>query len=155
MLISELPCEILSRSPAETEAAGAALAGYFTARSVREGFLAMRGDLGAGKTAFTRGFVSVLCPDARVKSPTYTIVNEYRGSCSVHHFDTYSITGEDDLYSTGFFDMTDGFLVCEWSENIGYALPPHRFEITIERTETDENERRITVRELCAEGEST
>ena len=104
------------------------------------------GDLGVGKTAFVRGFVSALLPDARVKSPTYTIVNEYRGaSIPVFHFDVYRIEGEDDLYSTGYYDYLDaGYLLCEWSEKIPFALPGDRITVRIEKTDGADG-RRITL----------
>ena len=94
----------LTRSPEETEAAGAALANILINedRSLPR-FIAMYGDLGSGKTAFTRGFASVASPSSAVRSPTFTIVNEYRGGDTpVFHFDMYRINGEDDLYSIGF-----------------------------------------------------
>jgi len=147
MLITDLPFTVNTHSAEETEAVGAALADLFCREDINSAFLAMQGDLGAGKTAFTRGFASVICPEAKVKSPTFAIVNEYRGKTPIHHMDTYRIKDDDDLYSTGFYDITDGFVVCEWSENISYALPAHRYEIRIEYTEA-ENERVITVKEI-------
>ena len=124
----------------------------FAKRLLEEGrksvFIALYGDLGVGKTAFTRGFTSAIC-DARVKSPTYTVVNEYRGGAvPVFHFDMYRIDGDDDLYSTGFYDYIDtGYLICEWSENIPFALPENRFNITVEKTDNGDG-RRITIEEI-------
>lgn len=87
--------------------------------------VALFGDLGSGKTVFVRGMASVLAPDAAVQSPSYTIVNEYMGNpVNLYHFDMYRITGEDDLYSIGFYDYSDAVLAIEWSEKISYALPP-------------------------------
>ena len=81
-------------SAAETESAGRALCERLLAAGQPTAFIALSGDLGVGKTAFVRGFVSALAPDARVKSPTYTIVNEYRGGrIPVFHFDVYRIEG--------------------------------------------------------------
>ena len=107
---------------------------------------ARSGDLGVGKTAFVRGFVSALAPGARVKSPTYTIVNEYRGGrIPVFHFDVYRIEGEDDLYSTGYYDYLDaGYLLCEWSEKIPFALPDDRITVEIAKTDGADG-RRITL----------
>ena len=125
-----------------TEQIGAAFAA-----SLPEGlhFLAMYGDLGAGKTAFVRGMASVLTPDARVSSPTYALINEYRSDdCLFLHFDMYRITDDDDLCSTGFYDYLEGTLgercrrvviAAEWSENIGWALPARRYDIHILRLE--------------------
>ena len=88
-------------------------------------FVALFGDLGAGKTAFVKGMVSHFLPDAIVTSPTYNIVNTYTDGCTVlHHYDMYRITDEDDLYSVGFYDnLSDSVTVAEWCENIPWALP--------------------------------
>ena len=111
---------IESRSPAETEAAGAALASYLSDVSPDSlYFVCLTGDLGAGKTAFVRGFSSVLSPESRVKSPTYTVVNEYRkGSVPVYHFDLYRLEdSEDGLDSIGFDHyVQSGHCILEWSE---------------------------------------
>ena len=99
-------------------------------------FIAFFGNLGSGKTAFVRGVASVLCPGARVQSPTYAIVNEYRGETPVVHFDMYRILDDDTLYSIGFYDYFDrgGVIFTEWSENIPFALPDERYDITFEKT---------------------
>lgn len=109
-------------------------------------FVALYGDLGAGKTAFVRGFTSVLSPGSRVKSPTYTIVNEYRkGKCPVYHFDLYRIESEDDLDAIGFEEyVQNGICIAEWCEHIGDLLPEHAVTVKIEKT--GENERKITIR---------
>ena len=110
-------------------------------------FVALYGDLGAGKTAFVRGFAGVLSPGSRVKSPTYTIVNEYRqGEKPVFHFDLYRIESEDDLYGMGFDDYVDsGFCIAEWCEHIGSAMPENAVVVSIEKI--DENSRKITISE--------
>lgn len=133
-------------SAAATEAVGRGLALRLRTAGKAAAFVALFGDLGVGKTAFVRGFVSALVPDARVKSPTYTIVNEYRGGdVPVFHFDVYRIEGEDDLYSTGYYDYLDtGYLLCEWSEKIPFALPDDRITVEIEKTDSADG-RRITV----------
>lgn len=140
---------LLSSSAEETEAVGRALAEALLANGRRAAFIALYGDLGVGKTAFTRGFTAAISPTARVKSPTYTIVNEYRGGkVPVFHFDMYRIDGDDDLYSTGFYDYIDtGYLLVEWSENIPFALPGARINVTIEKTDGGDG-RRITIEEL-------
>ena len=140
--------ELFTYSPEETEAIGAEVAKGLE----RPAFLALYGDLGVGKTAFVRGLASVLAPHSAVRSPTFALVNEYRGKpYSVFHFDMYRITDEDELYSIGFYDYLDrGVCVVEWSENIEYALPEEYIKITIEKTESDdENERRIRIEEIC------
>lgn len=139
--------EITTHSPEETEAVGAEVAREITSPA----FIALYGDLGVGKTAFVRGLASVLAPGVAVRSPTFALVNEYRGKpCSVFHFDMYRIEDEDELYSIGFYDYLDrGVCVVEWSENIGYALPEEYLKITIEKTDGGENERRIRIEEIA------
>ena len=143
----DLPFEALTHSAEETESVGAALADALRADSSLPRFIAMYGDLGVGKTAFTRGFASVLAPNSAVRSPTFAIVNEYRGEGhSVYHFDMYRIADEDDLYSVGFYDYIEGkdYCIAEWCENIPYALPDERIEVRIEKTSADApDERRI------------
>ena len=139
---------LLSASAEETESIGREFAKGLLDSGKKSAFIALFGDLGVGKTAFTRGFTSAVC-DARVKSPTYTVVNEYRGgTVPVFHFDMYRIDGDDDLYSTGFYDYIDtGYIITEWSENIPFALPAARTNITIEKTDNGDG-RRITIEEL-------
>ncbi len=117
----------------ETELVGAELAKYVLEN--KEAFVALYGDLGAGKTAFTRGFASVIAPEAAVCSPTYTIVNEYHGGkLPLFHFDMYRIEDEDSLESIGFYDYFGrGVMITEWSENIPFALPNSYIRVTIEK----------------------
>lgn len=138
---------VTTGSPEETEAAGA-LVGRAVLRSGGRPFLAMYGDLGAGKTVFVRGLCSVLSPGSRVKSPTYTLVNEYRrGPVPVFHFDLYRIGGTDELDGFGFDDyLSSGICVAEWSEKLGADLPPDAVTIRIEKE--GEDRRRITVEGL-------
>ena len=89
-------CNFRSSSEAETEA----FAQSFARKLNKGAFIAFFGDLGAGKTAFVRGAASYLCPSVNVCSPTYAVMNEYRGDeFTVCHFDLYRIHGEDDLIS--------------------------------------------------------
>ena len=123
-------------SPAETEECGRELAMAQKESSELPRFVAMFGDLGVGKTAFTRGFTSVFSPSSAVKSPTFTLVNEYgRGRDAVFHFDMYRIDSEDDLYSIGFYDYLDrgGVCIVEWSEKIPFALPREYIKVLIEK----------------------
>ena len=137
--------EILTDSASETERAATAFAGELLNAGEGDAFLALYGDLGAGKTAFVRGLASVITPGAAVRSPTYTVVNEYKGSNGnkLCHFDMYRITDEDDLYSIGFYDYENCMIAVEWSENIPYALPDRYYKITIEKT--GEESRKITI----------
>lgn len=145
-----LPQETFTNSPADTEAFGRAVAIAVSDRTT-PAFVALYGDLGVGKTAFVRGFASVFSPNAAVRSPTFSLVNEYRGTpYSVFHFDMYRITDEDELYAIGFDDYLDrGICVTEWSENIEYALPESYLKITIEKTDPARpDERRILFEEI-------
>ncbi len=139
--------DVITLSPDETESVGEALANTLLENPSLPRFVALFGDLGVGKTAFVRGFTKPVAPSARVKSPTFALVNEYKGeSLSVFHFDMYRIESEDDLYSIGFYDYADRDGVCltEWSENIEYALPETyiRVEIT-KNSEENTDSRRI------------
>ena len=134
-MLLTLPAYLQSNSTEETEAIGASLADLLLSDKTLPHFVALWGDLGVGKTAFIRGFTSRLAPNARVKSPTFSLVNEYRAEpLSVFHFDLYRIEDEDELYSIGFYDYLDrrGICLVEWSENIPFALPDRylRVEIT-------------------------
>ncbi len=131
----------ITNSPAETEALAEKLAPHLTAGTV----IAYRGDLGAGKTAFTRGLARGLGYTDMVTSPTYTIVNEYLGGrLPLFHFDMYRLASGDDLWDIGWEDYLDrgGICAVEWSENVSDALEDP-LTITIEKL--GENTRRITV----------
>lgn len=141
-----------SLSPSETENVGRALAETLLKDTSLPPFLALYGDLGVGKTAFTRGVASVIAPNSLVRSPTYALVNEYRAVAgirfrSLFHFDMYRIDSEDDLDSIGFWDYPDrnGLILIEWSEKIPYALPDTYLRVTIEKTDTSETHRRIRI----------
>ena len=113
--------EFITHSPEETERLGAALAQLLTAGDI----IAYRGDLGAGKTAFTRGLARGLGCRESVTSPTYTIVNEYlSGRLPLFHFDMYRLASSDDLWGIGWEDYLDRGGVCavEWSENVDDAM---------------------------------
>ena len=133
-------------SAAATEAAGADLARTLRENEALPRFVALFGDLGVGKTAFVRGFASVLSPTSLVRSPTFALVNEYaRGEIPLFHFDMYRIESEDDLYSIGFEDYLarDGIALVEWSENILSSLPPHYLAVTITKDNPAEPDSRI------------
>ena len=135
-------------SPESTEAIGTRLATALVSGGFDRAVIAMRGEMGVGKTAFVRGFARAL--DIKgVKSPTYTVVNEYRGAKRVFHYDMYRIESEDDLISTGFDDYvsSDGYLIAEWSENVTEYLPLDSIYVTITRTD-GENGRKIEIENL-------
>lgn len=132
----------ITRSVNETENIGKLLFKQIESPS----FVALFGDLGAGKTAFVRGMVSCFDSDAIVTSPTYNIVNSYESDKgALYHFDMYRVTDDDDLYSVGFYDYLDnGIIVAEWCENIPFALPSEYYKVTVSKCD-DENSRIIDV----------
>ena len=133
--------QYITNSPAQTEAVGAALAACLKPGTV----IAYRGDLGAGKTAFTRGLARGLGVTERVTSPTYTIVNEYLGGrMPLFHFDMYRLGSEDELFDIGWEDYLErgGICAVEWSENVDDAMEDAVY-ITIEKL--GEDSRQITI----------
>ncbi len=138
----------------ETEAVGATLANRFLEEQPSlPRFIALYGDLGVGKTAFVRGFASVIVPKATVRSPTFALVNEYRGErLSLFHFDMYRIESEEDLMSVGYDDYLTrrGICLVEWSEKIPYALPETYLKVTIEKNDSEQPEqRKITIQSIA------
>ncbi len=133
--------EFITHSPEETESLGAALGNILPAGTI----VAYRGDLGAGKTAFTRGLARGLGYTQPVTSPTYTIVNEYLGGrLPLFHFDMYRLFSSDDLWDIGWEDYLDrnGICAVEWSERVTDAMEDATW-VTIEKLE--ESTRRITL----------
>ena len=133
--------QFITNAPEETEALGEKLAKLLRPGTV----LAYLGDLGAGKTAFTRGLARGLgCTDT-VTSPTYTIVNEYlSGRIPLFHFDMYRLRSSDDLWDIGWEDYLERGGVCavEWSENVADAMEN---AVTVNLEKLGENTRRITI----------
>ena len=136
----------ITDSTEETEAVGRSLAKKIEECGISRAFIAMRGEMGVGKTAFVRGFASEL-GISNVKSPTYTVVNEYRGRKNIYHFDMYRIESEDDLYSIGFDDYVDrdGYCIAEWSENVEDFLPQNTIYVSIKRSAESEEKREIEI----------
>ena len=133
--------EFITNCPEETEALGERLAKILTPGTI----LAYRGDLGAGKTAFTRGLARGLDCREQVTSPTYTIVNEYLGGrLPLFHFDMYRLTSSDDLWDIGWEDYLDRQGVCavEWSENVPEAMAG---ALTVRIEKLGDSVRRITI----------
>ena len=106
-------------------------------RVLRPGdIVAMYGELGSGKTALVRGIANGLHLDARVSSPTFTIVNEYYGEIPLFHFDMYRLLGSDELFEIGWEDYISrgGICAVEWSENVEDAFPPETIYIRFLKT---------------------
>jgi len=104
--------------------------------------VALQGDLGAGKTAFTRGLVRFFSPDSRVTSPTFSLVNQYN---NVLHFDMYRINSEDDLLSIGFYDYLENIdekiIIIEWFDKIAEFFDENTVNIDI--VKLNDKERKI------------
>ena len=133
--------EFITNSPQETEALGQKLGQTQPAGTV----IAYRGDLGAGKTAFTRGLARGLGIQDPVTSPTYTIVNEYLGGrVPLFHFDMYRLHSADDLFDIGWDDYLErqGICAVEWSENVAEALED---PLVVTICKTGEESRKITL----------
>ena len=135
--------EYRSRGVEETEALGERLGARLSPGDV----VACRGDLGAGKTAFTRGLARGLGCTGRVTSPTFTIVNEHQGRVPLFHFDWYRLGGEEELFDIGWGgDLArGGVCAVEWSERAPEALPEGTVTVTIRRDEEDEDQRQIAI----------
>lgn len=96
-------------------------------------FIAMYGDLGAGKTAFVQGVAKALGIDRPVTSPTFTIVNEYEGRLTLYHFDVYRIEDSEEMYEIGYdeYISSGGVCIVEWAELIEDLFPDQYIKITI------------------------
>lgn len=137
-----------TESADETREVGYNLAKKLHTGGVKRAYIAMRGEMGVGKTAFVSGFASYFGIFG-VKSPTYSVMNRYTSpeGVRIYHFDMYRIADEDDLYSIGYDDYAEaeGYSLVEWSEKVEYAIPRSALYVTIERTANNECGRKITV----------
>lgn len=134
----------LSHSARETEQIAADFAATLHSGDV----IAYRGEMGAGKTAFTRGLCHGLGLSDHVSSPTFALVHQYgNGAHALYHFDMYRVETFEDLYSTGFFDYLDygGILAIEWSENIEAVLPENAITVELKKVENDPQQREIFI----------
>lgn len=101
-------------------------------------FIALFGDLGAGKTTLTKGIAKALDIEG-IMSPTFTIVRRHAGKLRLDHFDAYRIESADELYAIGYEDYLygDGVIIMEWCENVPEALPEERLEVHIKGSGND------------------
>jgi tRNA threonylcarbamoyladenosine biosynthesis protein TsaE len=133
---------IQAQNVMETEAAGRRLASLLRPGDV----VALKGNLGAGKTVFVRGIAQGLgCDASLVSSPTFALIHEYKNSTlPLCHMDAYRLDGPDDLPDTGFFDYIDDnwAAAIEWSEKIASAIEP-AFTVTL--TPIGQNRRKISI----------
>ena len=135
--------EYITNSAQQTEQLGEKLGQLLTPGTV----LAYTGDLGAGKTAFTRGLARGLEIPERITSPTFTIVNEYEGGrLPLFHFDMYRLGSSDELFDIGWEDylIRGGVCAVEWSENVDDVLDADTIRVDIRRGDSDD-QRRITI----------
>ena len=122
------------------------LEGEKLGRSLKPGaVVALYGELGAGKTAFTRGLAAGLGIDGSVSSPTFTIVNEYPGDVPLFHFDMYRLESEDELFDIGWDDYLDrgGVCIVEWSEKVPGAFITDTIKVKLENL--GDSKRRIDI----------
>lgn len=118
------------------------------AKRLRSGDVVLyTGEMGAGKTHFTKGIARAFGVEDEVTSPTFALVNEYLGETDVFHFDLFRINTYDDLYAIGFFDYLDrdGVLCIEWSENIPSLSDNLESVYFVDIKKLDENSRQITI----------
>ena len=137
--------EFYTASAQETERLGQRLGQRLKPGAV----IAYSGDLGAGKTAFTRGLARGLGIEDPITSPTYTIVNEYPGEIPLFHFDMYRLGSSEDLFDIGWEDYLTrgGVIAVEWSERVEDALDEVEklIRIQIRRDPEHDNGRTITI----------
>lgn len=135
--------QYITNSAEETIAAAGEVAAVLAAGDI----ILYEGDMGAGKTHFTKGIAKYLGVEDEVTSPTFALVNEYEGRLPLFHFDLYRIESYDDLYAIGFFDYLDrgGIIAAEWSENISQLKAELGEVITVRIEKLSENGRKITV----------
>lgn len=134
---------VITKNPHETEALACRLASCLKGDEI----IAFYGDLGAGKTTFTRGIAKYFHTKEDVSSPTYAIAHEYEGDrFKIYHFDMYRITSYEDLESTGFFDyIGKGLIIIEWSENVEQFLPENIIKVDIKKNPDEETQRIIDI----------
>ncbi|MDF2892433.1 MAG: putative hydrolase [Clostridia bacterium] len=123
--------KIISKSAEHTYKLGTGLG-----KALQQGdIICLTGDLGAGKTAFTKGIGAGLDIQEFITSPTYTIINEYNGRIPLFHFDVYRLEGVEEMYELGYeeYFFGDGAVVIEWADIVKDIIPQERLWITILR----------------------
>jgi len=126
------PFEVSTETPEETFTLARRLARHLHPGDV----IALEGDLGAGKTTFTKGLAAGLGVEQMINSPTFTLMKAYRGRLPFYHFDAYRLEGEEDLGFEEYF-YGEGVSVIEWASKLGDLLPEERLTIHIRRLEGD------------------
>lgn len=113
------------------------------------GVIVLDGELGAGKTKFTEGFLSYFGLEDEISSPTFTIVNEYKNEkANIYHFDVYRLEDVEEFYAIGGEEyFSKGICIIEWGEIIKEALPQHYIKIAIQKDEKNFDKRILTIEE--------
>jgi tRNA threonylcarbamoyladenosine biosynthesis protein TsaE len=134
---------VITRNPAETMELAAEVARELEDHAI----LALRGDMGSGKTCFVRGLAFALGIECTVNSPTFTIVNEYRGHRLLYHVDLYRLTSPEDVLAFGFEELleTRAIIAIEWAENARDLIPDGTIDISLKCLEAPD-EREIIIR---------
>jgi tRNA threonylcarbamoyladenosine biosynthesis protein TsaE len=138
---------VISRGAQDTQNLARALA-----RSLpRKATLALHGELGSGKTCFVKGLAAALGIRRTITSPTFTMINEYRGALPLYHIDLYRLARPDDVLALGFLEYieADGVKAIEWAERAGDLLDPAAIHVWFEPL-PDPDARRITIRQGSA-----
>lgn len=133
--------EVCTKSEKDTVDIGKILGSLFTGGEI----LALNGEMGAGKTAFTKGIALGLGITEYITSPTFALVNEYVGRLPLYHFDVYRINDEDELMEIGFEDYiySYGVSVVEWSSLTPNIIPDERINVSIDKVVEDQDKRNI------------
>ena len=135
--------EFISHSPEETEQFAYDLAAKVSAPQI----ICLTGDLGAGKTAFTRGFARYYGIEKGVSSPTFIIMHRYNGKETINHYDLYRLNDYDELLDIGFEEQIEnGISLIEWPDNFMEYLPDDKIVIRIKRL--SDNERQISLEDF-------
>lgn len=135
--------EIITYSEEETKTVAKQIASQINETTV----IVLNGELGAGKTKFTEGFLSYFGLEKEISSPTFTIVNEYQNEkATIYHFDVYRLSDIDEFYAIGGEEyFSKGICIVEWGEIIREALPEHYIKIDIKKDEEDIEKRIIQI----------
>ena len=139
--------EYISHNENETKNFAKKLASYLNIGDI----IILSGELGAGKTKFTEGFLSYFGLENEISSPTFTIVNEYKNNnITIFHFDVYRLEDIDEFYAIGGEEyFNSGICIIEWGEYIREALPKDYIEIIFSKNLSDENIRYLNINFNC------
>lgn len=133
--------QIITRTPAETAWVGELLGMLLGPGDV----VCLIGDLGAGKTSLAQGLARGLGVNDQVTSPTFTLINEYKGRLPLYHMDLYRLEGADELADLGYEEYVygDGVTVMEWADRVMEALPRERLDIKLYAADDELDQRRL------------